>query len=546
MFCSECGNEVHEGELFCSECGNRVDELIEISNNSKATSLPDENSNNLPPGIKKAPKKKYILVAACAIVLVIASISILSITSKPITVLGKSFIQTAKKINSMAIVETFSNINKGGSIKVAASSDGTLSDYLDDASAEIKMYFEESKNQYALTAVADFDSERLLDAQLSSNQEELVLKAKPLLGSTSYGVKLKNLKHDFENSIFNPSADTYYSLDEYSYDMIMSYFEAITKQSENNNYKEIKEKYQKLLLEDITKYGVFSKSSEKISLADGTVKATVVTLILDNESLSKIIESFYDTLSSDEDFIDLLESYGMMDNHSLGEDTEDVVDRLLDDLDDSIDYLLDEVDNADDLEINLKFYINNKSKLIMQIDADVEVENEEVKIELMLGKNIATTEEITLKVQDNSNKVVIKYSVLDDTKDDFSAKLSLKENSDTLFKSSLDWDKKDGNYTLEIEYNDSYGYENSLDNIIVLEGNLKGSKDETTITIEDITTDYWNVSTDITIVLNEKDKIPSSGKYTNPLNMKESDFDDLYEDLLDNVQDLYGTFNSFY
>ena len=165
-----------------------------------------------------------------------------------------------------------------------------------------------------------------------------------------------------------------------------------------------------------------------------------------------------------------------------------------------------------------------------------------------LGKNIATSKEISFEIKDKASKdsYSIVYSVKEDSSKCYEAEIEIEEvkgfrtyDRTDKTKISIEWDKKSTDF--ELEYESAYGDE------LQIKGNLAQKGDKYIFVLTNIKTDGTAIpnvkSLELTITVDRNDPAPSvPGNFTEITRMDKRDFKHLVEDISDGVQDLWNEY----
>ena len=477
-------------------------------------------------------KKKILIIAgsACGAVLIALIAVIIVLANRPNVLLARSISNTvndAKKIEAYKIANDVAN---GGSISL----DANLDDFIDDIKVQTKCYTNAKASRGALDLTLTEDDETVLRSQIRIDSKSVTANAPELFDGT-YGINISKLSKNLPGSIFDPEEDSDYALDDDQYEYLMNLWNA-TKDSKklSKEGSEIARKYEKLFMKGVQKYGELSRSKDTIDAGDEDLRCDVITITLDEESLSLILQDILDYARDDKELEDYM--LKVMSVVSYDDDPEDLVDDFFDEFD----YFEDDLEDleSEDINLNVSFYITS-GRRVAQIDANIEEDGDPYEISLVLGKNVAKSKEIGFYVEEGSTKVSAVYTVKENSKKAFEAEFKIKESGgygehDSRIK--LEWDKKDGDIVIKLEDgSDEY----------VIKGNLTQKADKLTFLLTGITengesTD-WAKSMELTIVLDRHDPTPKvSSRFTEITKLGERDFKHFAEDVKDGIDDIIG------
>lgn len=481
-------------------------------------------------------KKKLLIIGGAAagtalIALVIVSIAL---ANRPGALVARSISNTlndAKRIDAVAIAKDVAN---GGSIAASAN----LGKFAkDDVTVQAKYYSNVKDLKGALVVTMNEDDESILDAKVMFSEDKIAMSAPELFDGT-YGMNLKNLSKNLPGSIFDPDEETKYSFDEDVYDYLMEFRN--TAKSNKTLAKDIaamSSKYQSLLFKKIMKYGDVTKTSKKIKAGGENISCTVITLSVDEDALALIAQDMIDYANADKDLEELITRIAS--NAGAMRDPESVIDEfydMLDETEDSIDDLEDE-----DIDMEISFYVTKSGRRLAQVDAELEVDGEGYEASLVLGKDISKAKEMSLEIKEKDSKdsFSIKYEVAENSSKAFEAKVKFTETNgrrepDTnLIK--IGWDKKKGDF--ELKYTDEY------DDGFTIKGQLTQKGDKTTFLLTNIKEDGEPVenikSLGLTVTLDRHDPTPKvPGRFTEIITLDERDYKHFSEDIEDGIEDI--------
>ena len=488
-------------------------------------------------------KKLYIIVgSAVAGTLLIVGIVAAILSNRPSALLGSAAVNTAKDVRKVQLFQTAERVANGGSVAISAN----LDKYADDISIQGKVYTDAKNARGAYEMTIYNDDDVMVQPRIYYGKDSLVATC-PELFEGAYGINFKKLDKNLPDSIFDPDEDTDFSLPEGLYDYLMGLSEN-TKGNDalKRDLAKAATRYEKFMIQTIFKYADVEKSSDKIKVGGENISCTVITINVDEDALVQIMQDLIDYINNDKSLEDLLTRYfEAMPNTSLiygygNYDAEDMVDDFYD----SIDDLEDSLDYIEDMKIDLEgvFYITKSGKRIAQMEFDFDVNGEKTEVEIVLGKNIANTKEMSLSVKTNDDyEMSIEYEVEEDNAKAFEAeiKVSYKDYwDDNTYKMSISWDKKSGDFEYKVkgEYDD-----------FALEGNLLKKGDKYIFVLEKIKNNGTSINDiddlELTITVDTRDPAPKApSRYTDIVLMDEDDFEDLSDEIRDGIEDIEDEF----
>ena len=488
-------------------------------------------------------KKLYIIVgSAVAGTLLIVGIVAAVLSNRPSALITSAAVNTAKDIRKIEAFQTIEKVSNGGSVAVSAN----LDKYANDISIQGKVYTDvkNSRGAYEMTIYDDEDV--MVQPRIYYGKDSFVATC-PELFDGAYGINFKKLDKNLPDSIFDPDEDTDYSLPEGLYDYLIELSENSKGNKElERDLAKAATRYEKFMIQTVLKYADVEKSSDKIKVGGDNISCTVITINVDEDAIVLIMQDLIDYINNDKSLEDLLTRYyEAMPNMSLiygygGYDAEDMVDAFYDEIDD----LEDSLDYIEDMKIDLEgvFYITKSGKRIAQMEFDFDVNGEKTEIEVVLGKNIAKTKEMSLSVKTNDDyEMSIEYEVEEDSAKAYEAEIKVAYKDywdDESYKMSISWDKKAGDF----EFKGKSDYSD-----FSLEGTLNKKGDKYIFVLEKIKSDGRAIDgvddLELTITVDTRDPAPKApSRYTDIILMEEDDFEDLFEEIEDGIEDIEDEF----
>ncbi len=492
------------------------------------------------PADEPAPKKpfpvKLVAIAAAAVaVVVLAGVLISSLLSgKPSAQIIKAAKASYEAAQSGKAAAKAKALSENGSVGITAdiSKLGELIDAELPAKLNVTLFSKAKEQAFAMTVDAKLKDKSLADATLTLSKDEIVASSAALLGRTNYGVSLKNLSKNLPKSVLDPDQDTAFSLDEETYEMLLKQLkegsaptEALVKKAE----AVFAEAYD-TALKSLDKNGSFSKEKTELSVGDETVKAQAITLELDDKALAAIAVDMLNWAKSSKNLKALLKDAAAQYSDILEEadiDADEYIDDFYDEIDDMLDDKDDIEDALDGIKLTLVFSISKSNKQLLQLDATIKADGEKTSVSVCGGPDWKNPEAITLIFKDPyGSKTSCSFTVEENTNAKYAAKLKIKGAIEETV--SFSWDKKEGNFKL------------SVPDTLTLTGTITEKGKTTTIELKKLEVGFVAIKNiGITVTLNESAKFPTISKYTDLLSLKEDDFEDLADDVIEAVGELY-------
>ncbi len=490
------------------------------------------------PSVEPAPKKgfpKLILIAVLAVAVVAAGFfgvkALLGGTplTRAMTGVKKSF----EALEKNEYAATMKNVSEVGSMTVSIDL-SKLADMIGTevpAKIELTSYASLKNYKAALEIDAQLKNKSVLHGTLTASDEELAVACEQILGKKNYSLSFKDLAKNLPKSVFDPDSDTDYALPEEIYEWLIGLKNGpITPMKEIvKDAKPVFEEAVKTLKTSTEKNGEITKGSETISIGEADVKTNTVTVKLNGKQAAAIATDLLKWAKSDKDLKDLLTKVTTTYGPVLDEEFD--VNGFLDDFYDGIDEALEEIAETekDDVNLTAVFYINKSNGQLVKAEITTKDDYGKTTYTLEGGPDWKDLAYYSVSMKDPYSKTSVTYIVEENTKSQFTAKIKVKEDSDTTMSATYSWDKSTGD--LRISSNEAdfklTGTMTQKGKVTTIE--LKKFEYGGYITIKDLGT---------TITLNESAKLPSISKPTEIVKLSEDDIEALFEDVQDAVQEL--------
>ena len=383
-----------------------------------------------------------------------------------------------------------------------------------DGQASGKLYF--SSNAFTGNAfmLSDFtfkyDSIDINGDLYISDEEIYVEESQVLQGA--YGAKFDELADDLSKSIFAPSSNSQYALDQETYDIIIKALESL---EDNDVFSKDSKKISKKVGKDIGKiimsYAETDSEIKEVTIDGKTMEVRIITFSFDAAAKQSIIRDVYKYLCESEDiaeFIDenedtlapMLETmYGIKCEGSLRSEYT----KWLTDAEDDVEKLCDKLKYSNTSDVMLT--TNKKGVKLLKL----ELASKDTSISLDFGsEGVKEADEIKLVTSDFS----ITYAIQDNDSSQRKMTLTLQLGHVTLLKSVLSINYSDERYTLVL----SGMVTDTVDFRIAIPGSISKKGKTTTFTVDSLEILYLEgtriqdttFNLDLSVTLNTIDKMP--------------------------------------
>ncbi len=338
------------------------------------------------------------------------------------------------------------------------------------------------------------------------------------------GISTKDMIWDFEHSIFAYGENSEYAIEDNTlYDAIIDALECCKTDKMQKDAQKLVKSYAKKAWNIVRKNASFNSQTKKVKLNGKRTSARVVTMDIDGDALSAIIDDLYDFLESDNKMTKFLEKYEAYFSLPLiYSETPSIVDAYEDWLD-----ILGQ--NLDDIcETVEEHYVGTQLEVVTP-----KLSSKLLKCTLRQGGDEIFELDCGSKGIKNSNHIQLTY-------DGEEIVYEVKKDNKSHFKAVLSY----GGDDLSIEINrkkDTYKLQFAT---VTLKGDFIQKGKTSTITLDQISQEGnpLEATTDLKIVIREKDKMPSAPKDYDILpDIKDKDINEWIEALQGtSLPDIYG------
>lgn len=306
--------------------------------------------------------------------------------------------------------------------------------------------------------------------------------------------------------------------------------------SSSNSKEAIKviKKMVNTLMKSIKSNAEIEKSTETLEFGEDSVKATAIAVTMDGAALINIASDMIEYMNTNNDFKSVLsknlDEYaamygGYMDSEEMLEEIYNSLESAAEQLDETAEYA-DEID----MEICVTFYVSKSGSYLIGVDVNADIDGDRAKMSFYAGPSFENLSEISFKYNADYVDVRGTYTVSTNDKKEYSAKLKIRSDGTTVLTGNIDWDKKDGDFTIEIS---DGRYSTGVDGTLTQKGKA------TTLHIDSYEEYGRSYDLGIDIIFKTSDKMPSTPKYTDVLTMKLDDVDDLVDDIQYAMSDIF-------
>ena len=414
------------------------------------------------------------------------------------------------------------NMLKKGSLEASISSwqeDGY--NYLEGQSYSGKIYF--SKDALMLENVSVKIDNFQVNGSAYISSDLFYVEEDKILGD-AYGVKMDEIAKDLDDSIFAYDSSSKYSLknvmDEDTYEQLLESFEGSKNSKKmSKDAQKIAKRYSKKIAKIVGKHAEFDSQGKAEKLNSGKKNVRQVTMKIDGDAMAAIVEDVYTFLMEDNEIVEYLQKYEeefAALNNVIGYEYDSVAEwyeETLEGFEDYIDGFCEECEKYfEPLEVSV-FTPKMSSKLLK---LEVEYDKDSVFMLDVGEKGIKKSDKITVEAVGTE----IEYEIKTNTKESYKSKLSV-----------------DGDEVMSVNLNRSSGKYKATFGMMEASGKLEKSGNTITFELDEVAVSYggakmYSMTSDLSIVMQEKDKMPSAPKdYKTIAEIREKDIDKWIENV---------------
>ena len=485
-----------------------------------------------------------------AIVLLVSSL----IGGSPVKQMVNGVERTAKAMTATGLGETVEQVIKSGSVTLSVdlSKNRDLMPLLFgtdtnlNAQAELALYFKQYGAAFSLDS--KLNGSALADALIVLTRDDLAVSSTALFSKTNYGINLKNMAKNLKGSIFDPEEGTEYAMPESMFEALagekrldLDQVEKLAKEG-----KSILQKFLDKLIESVNKNAEVTKGSEKITVGEKELSTSTVVIELDAKAIKGIAADMIDYLRKDKDIKNFLTKIQKLyEDGAFGNFihmSDDFVDTFYDELDDAKDSLDDLEDQLDKTTITVTGYL--KGSQLVQLQVDEKINKEKATVRVTVGPDPKAPEEFTYYQKGfDGDKFTISCKVTTNDKSAYESTVTVKEDTETVAKVKIAWDKKEGDLKISGEYSGYSYYSGKYTETFEFRANMTQSGKKTVIEPQKFTfTEDGHENSislkGITLTVDGGAKFPEISKYTDVLTLDVDEFENLLEDVQKTFRDL--------
>lgn len=508
------------------------------------TWIPEQEPVTPPPVTPEKPKKAKsrmlpVIIGAGVAFVVIVALLVGLLTSSPLGLIGTGAKNSMKALEKNDVLSLVNDVANGGSIELMCDVEELCENLMGypmlEGNASVKLYTDLSKTAAAVVAGYEIDGSDVLDLSVFADKDAVAVKSAALLGKDVYGIGLKNVVENLENSEFGPDGEFDMGLDlSESANDVAADAEKMAKDSQKLSADIVG-----TFLKSLKKNSEIDKESTTVEFNNKDVRVTAVTVSLDHEQVANVMMDMLEYARTDKGVREFItenmayllyaSGYSYVDD----EDIQDYIDEFYAELDyiceEEMEYLQESLEDAR-LSVDVTFYVTKSGKQLVGMEMKVKADGETVKASVFAGPDLADVSEIRFRVSVDDRTTRGSYVVKTNDKKEFLAELKITDYYGDTIEGEITHDKSDGDFDLWVV--DSWGDEYAIS------GDLKKSGKKVAIRVDTLIVESDRLDLGVDVVLNTSDKVPSVPKYTDLLKMDADSIEDLVDQISETYEDL--------
>ncbi len=457
--------------------------------------------------------RKLIIIIVVSMALVIgASVTAsLVIANQPENVVAAALMNLSDDILDRKELSAVYSALDGGSIEMILENGGVIPELPDNATLSGKRYFDDDAFYQTMAIQADDIN---FTADMYMDKDEFYVYNEDILGG-AWGLERGNTQKEFENSIFYYDSGEDMALSKEACTVIselLQLYDDGADQELIDDLTDTAERYYKKAWSLICKYAEFTSENDDVRIGGERVNCRVVTVVLDDRAMEKILLGLLDYWEDDDDLLDLVKKYSRIIDDIAADLPESDYEKgelfkAYNELMDQKEATEDQIRAAFDGEIEdlkIKVYTPKMSTKLLKLKISF---GKESLLEIDLGaEGISETNEVMICVANTTTYI---YEISEDSEDRYTAALSVEEYGEQVTLLAVDVDLEDEQYTL------------SFLGDLTVKGTVVTHKKNVTVTVDHVQVGDEEtgrtLETKLTLILKDKDTMPKLAKKINSI-----------------------------
>ncbi len=510
--------------------------------------------------MKKFAAKVFAFVLAAVMVMSLATSCTLK--KSPMERIEDAINNSITAVAENAAAEAVQKVYEGGSMELNMEVGPLLAMALGAADANfslgasLKMYTDLLNGKSAFAASVSSDGVSIADVLLAVADKSVSVSSNALFGNDVYGFSTENFAEKFDNSEFGMNGALSLGITAEEIGMLLGSFTEYTETAvEMQKYEKELEDARDDLTADlyplIESHGTIETVAGTLDVGGNSVKTDDIVFTYTGEQLAAL---FTDVLTLLRDHESVRSAFEILSEYITAYYTEDMlasmdldpavfnVDDILAEYTAQIDALLEEMDSlkeeSADVNFVLAVHISKSAEEVIGFSLDMDEEEDHADVRFVCGPSALDIDEISfsvnVKTTEEDYEMSAAYVVTEDTADTYAAKLYMNEDGMETDIFSIEWDKKDGDYSLAVE---------AEGQSVGLGGKYVEEKDSLTVTLNTVSAGGVSINFgEIAMIFRANDPVPTNGAYVDILEMDAEELETVVMDVVTAVQELIYAF----
>ncbi len=445
-------------------------------------------------------KKQLVAILASVFTVTGGGVAVATIANTPENATRIALVTAIDDLFEREEIEPISNMLKKGSLEASISSvKYNDAEVFENSEISGKLYF--SSSAVMLESFNYVNGNNAINGSLYLSEDLLYVEEEHFLQG-AYGIELKNLADELENSIFAYGSGSKYEIpDEEIYNKLIQVLEESDSEEMGKDLEKIVKSYSKEIWKIFKDNAEFESENKEVRLNGEGESVRVVTVEIDAEAFSDMIYDLYEFILEDEQVEDFLVKYEDSFSALIDEKAEKTLAEqyveFLEDLEPEIDSICEQIVEKENFFETITVEIVTPKFIPKLLKLTVDLGNDEVFSLDFGAEGVKKSNEINVEVMGSK----ISYVISENNKSEYKAKLLV--NGTGVFDVSVD--REDEKYVLDLSD-------------LTVSGQLSKEGKTITITVDKIlekndlkpATAQDVYETDLKIVINQKDKMPDA------------------------------------
>lgn len=375
--------------------------------------------------------KKIIALALVLCLMMTLLCGCQTVSRSPVKALERATKMMADDISDNRAAEVLENSLDGGSVEFSMNLTDILSlvantELSSKIGISMKTYSEKKGTVSAAVLSLLVDDKSMAEASAYIDEDKFVFESEELLGSSAYGATMESLREYLKENV--PGFDD----------------EMLQNPADAANTAEIAAiliKYIKIYMEEILKACPAERVTDKITIGDETVSATIFNCHLTSKDTVKVTRSVFEKYKKDTHSRKVVDKF--IEDYDLNPYGTDFCDEL----EENISSAEAEAENSSEY-IDVSFVFNSKAGNLMKASLELDTG---VKMDVIFGVDRKNPKYSALIIEADYEHLVAEIKLVEDTKETSKREINVSETtpySEFSVTAVLDYNKSSGEYKL--------------------------------------------------------------------------------------------------